>query len=158
MSISHLPGTRWQRPRVFRRRTSMNKTRAHTLALALPIALSSCFIVSFAVARIFLHRQGDFGAGDLHAFSVFSAAFAVVLLLPAALFAILLRDVRRIHRLWLAIVVGALAGFCWTLLNRWYLGLWFGAWSFPVLYCWIAGGVFGILSVAMLGREKPITH
>lgn len=136
----------------------MNKTRARTLALALPIALFTCFIVSYVVARIFLHSQDDFGAGDLHAFSVFSAAFAVLLLLPAGLFAIALRDTRRIHRLWLAIVVGALLGFCWTLLNRWYLGLWFGAWSFPVLYCWIAGGVFAFLTVAMLGREKSIAQ
>jgi hypothetical protein len=136
----------------------MPKLRALTLTVALLIGSIGCFLVSSVVAKAFLRLQDNFGAGDLRAFSIFSVVFALVLLLPAGLFAVVLRRVRLINRLWLAILLGALAGFCWTVLNRWYLGPWFGAWSFPVLYCWVAGGVFGLLAVAVLSREKNIAQ
>jgi hypothetical protein len=100
--------------------------------------------------------NNDFGAGDMPAFLYWTALFAISLLLPAVLFGVLLRKAGTINRLWVGILLGGLAGLGWTYLNLGFLGPWFGAWSFNVLYCWIAGGVFGILTVALIGRtNKP---
>jgi hypothetical protein len=90
------------------------------------------------------------------AFLYWTWLFAGSLLLPSALFAILLRNARTINRVWLGILLGGLAGLGWTYLNLGFLGPWFGAWSFNVLYCWIVGGVFGILTVALIGRRQRL--
>ena len=132
----------------------MYKLRTHTLAIVLPLGSVGCFIGSNFVARLLVDLNDGFGAGDLRGFAIFSTVFALVFLLPAALFAILFGDWRLANRLWLAVLLGAIGGFGWTLLNLWYLGPWFGAWSFPVLYCWMAGGVFGLFAVALLLRNK----
>lgn len=128
--------------------------RALKFILSLLVSSFSCFVGSYLVARLLVHSRNGFGAGDLHAFVIFTAAFAVLLLLPAGIFAMVVRNARLVNRVGLAIFLGAFAGFGWTLLNRWYLGPWFGAWSFPVLYCWIIGGAVGMLTVAMVGLAK----
>lgn len=128
--------------------------RAIAMILLFTIATVVCFVTSYAVAKILLILNNDFGAGDMSAFLYWTALFGVALLFPAVLFAILTRNTRTIHRLSLSVLFGGLAGFGWTLLNLWFLGPWFGAWSFNVLYCWVAGGVFGILTVAFLARPQ----
>lgn len=127
--------------------------------LIFPFASAVCFVGSYLVARILLMLNNGFGAGDLSAFIPWTVLFAVCLVVPAILFAILLRNVRTINRVWLGILLGGLAGFGWTLMNLWFLGPWFGAWSFNVLYCWIGGGVLGLLAVALTGQrqERPLS-
>jgi hypothetical protein len=122
--------------------------------LLFPIASVACLGASYLVARIFLLLNHGFGAGDLSAFLYWTSLFAVVLLLPGLLFALLLRNARTFNRVWIGVLLGGLAGFGWTLLNRAMLGPWFGAWSFNVLYCWIVGGATGILIVALLGPRQ----
>ncbi|HEY8186332.1 MAG TPA: hypothetical protein VIF64_09700 [Pyrinomonadaceae bacterium] len=129
----------------------MNTNRLLTRVIAFALASAICFVVSYLAARILLVLNNGFGAGDLTAFVLWTIFFAMSLLLPAALFAILLRNVRTINRVWIGILFGGLAGFGWTALNLWFLGPWFGAWSFNVLFCWIAGGTFGMLGVALSG-------
>jgi len=113
-----------------------------------------CFAASYLVARLLLRLNNGFGAGDMSAFLYWTVLFSAALLLPAIAFAILLRNVRTINRVWVGVLLGGLSGFGWTFLNLGLLGPWFGAWSFNVLYCWIAGGAFSILAVSLVGRWK----
>lgn len=104
------------------------------------------------MAKFLIALNNGFGAGDLSAFLYWTAFFAFALLLPAFAFAWLMRSARTSNRVWIGVLLGGIAGFAWTLLNLAMLGPWFGAWSFNVFYCWIAGGAVGILSVALLGH------
>jgi len=130
--------------------------RLRTPALILPLASLTCFLASYVCARVFLSRQDDFGAGDLQAFFLWTAYFAILFLLPAGVFSALLQKLRLVNRVGFCIVLGAFLGFAWTIVNRWFLGPWFGAWSFPVLYCWIVGGVAGILTIVLLSRPHEV--
>lgn len=122
----------------------------------LPFLLGSavCFLASYFSARILLIRNSGFGAGDLSAFVFWSILFSIFLLLPAVLYSLLQGPARTVSGVWLGVLLGGFVGLGWTLLNRWFLGPWFGAWSFNVLYCWIAGGASGLLTVGLLGRRQ----
>jgi len=129
-------------------------TRTLRTILSFPGASIVCLGASYLVAKILLALNNGFGTGDVAAFLYWSGLFAVALLLPALVFALLSRNLRTINRIWIGALVGGLAGFGWTLANLKMLGPWFGAWSFNVLYCWIAGGAVGILVVAVFGQSR----
>ena len=131
----------------------MNASALRMLSFA-PVASIVCTGASYLVARIFLSLQNGFGSGDLWAFLYWTVIFSIVLLLPALAFVLLSRNMRTINRVWIGTLLGGVAGFGWTLLNLMMLGPWFGAWSFNVLYCWIAGGAIGILALALLGSSR----
>jgi hypothetical protein len=101
-----------------------------------------------------------FGTGDLNAFAYWTLLFAIFLILPADLFTVSLRNLRTINRVGIGILFGGLLGFGWTVLNRWFLGPWFGAWSFNVLYCWLAGGALSMCAAALIDRYHVwlLTH
>jgi hypothetical protein len=54
--------------------------------------------------------------------------------------------------MWVGLVIGATVGigvgFVWTVTNASWLGPWFGAWSFPVVLCWMTGGALGLAAAA----------
>jgi hypothetical protein len=128
--------------------------RTIRLLISIPIAAVVCAGVSYLVARILLASRNGFGSSDLPAFMYWTVMFAVLLSVLALAFAYLMRNFRTINRVWIAVLIGGVAGFGWTLLNLVMLGPWFGAWSFNVLYCWIAGGAFGFLAVAIFGASR----
>jgi hypothetical protein len=138
----------------------VNTKRLLTTIVALAVASAICFAGSYLTARILLVLNNGFGTGDLTAFVPWTFFFAISLLMPAALFAIVVRNLRTINRVWIGILFGSIVGVGWTVLNLGFLGPWFGAWSFNVLYCWIAGGAFGMLGVALIGsadhRRLPL--
>jgi hypothetical protein len=121
--------------------------------LAFPLASIVCLGASFIVAKILLALNDGFGSGDTIGFLYWTSLFAVALLLPALAFTLLLRHACMVHRVWIGVLLGGLAGFGWTLFNLWSLGPWFGLWDFNVLYCWIVGGAAGIVVVALLGNR-----
>ena len=121
--------------------------------LPFPLASIACLGATFIVAKILLALDG-FGSGDTIGFLYWTSLFAGALLLPELVFTILLRHASLVHRVWIGVLLGGLAGFGWTLFNLWTLGPWFGLWDFNVLYCWIAGGAAGILVVALLGNSR----
>ena len=121
--------------------------------LAIAAASVVCFVASYLVAKILLILNNGFGAGDMTAFLYWTSYFVGLLLVPSLLFSIVFRNTRTINRVWIGVLTGGLAGFSWTLLNLWLLGPWFGAWSFNVVYCWVLGGAFGILVLALLGHQ-----
>jgi hypothetical protein len=49
----------------------------------------------------------------------------------------------------LALIVGAGCGVLWTILVRFQLGPYFGAFSFPVIYFWMFGGFSGLLFASL---------
>jgi hypothetical protein len=97
--------------------------------------------------------NGGFGAGDISAFIYYTIPFAIALSLLSLVF-VMFPKRYPINRVLLALMIGAMSGFLWTVYNRWMLGLWFGAWSFPVLYCWMVGGAFGLVSAAIIKRRS----
>lgn len=124
------------------------------MILSGPVASVACVGASYLIAKLLIALNNDFGAGDLSAFLFWTAQFAVALVLPAIIFALLTRNARMINRIWISVLLGGASGFGWTLLNRVMLGPWFGAWSFNVLYCWVGGGALGILAVALLNSTS----
>lgn len=125
------------------------------LLLTTSVVPAGCLIGSYVMARVLVALNGGFGAGDVPAFFYSTLPFAVVLLLPALVVLVFLRRVLPVIRVALALAVGVASGFIWTVFNRWMLGPWFGAWSFPVLYCWVFGGVLGIVGATMVQTLFP---
>jgi hypothetical protein len=101
------------------------------------------------MARTLVAANGGFGAGDISAFVYSTVPFAAALLLMSLVILVLPKR-HPIFRVAVALIIGALSGFIWTVFNRWMLGPWFGAWSFPVLYCWMVGGAFGLVGAAVI--------
>jgi uncharacterized BrkB/YihY/UPF0761 family membrane protein len=128
-----------------------------TRVLIFPLAALLCFLGSYLVALLCIGLNNGFGSGDMPAFLYWTVPFSLAVLLLTVPIALLIRKLDRFTRLSIAIVAGAIAGFCWTLLNYGFLGPWFGAWSFPVVDCWIAGGVIGIITVALPGKSRIVT-
>jgi hypothetical protein len=98
--------------------------------------------------------NGGFGKGDISAFFVSTIPFGIVLLLFSLVALPFFSRLPLGFRITVGLIAGILSGFLWTILNRWMLGPWFGAWSFPVLYCWIIGGVVGFVSAILV--QAPI--
>jgi hypothetical protein len=121
-------------------------------------ATASCtsFLVSGTFALLLLAQNRWFGAGDLRAFVVYSAGLALLLGVVAAGVTPMFWKWSP----WSGYVGGALlglgAGYVFALGNLLLLGPWFGAWSFPVLECWLAGGLAGGVAAALsLERTRP---
>ena len=116
-----------------------------------------CVLASSAFALALFARKNWFGAGDLEAFFVCTAAFAVLL---GALFVVVTPALWRRSALIGHVgsaLVGLAAGYIFTLANALLLGPVFGAWSIPVLQCWLAGGLAGGVSAALsLERGRPV--
>lgn len=110
-----------------------------------PLVLLICLIGSYALAWGFVARNGGFGAGDLSALFYSTIPYAVMLWLSSLVVLALLTRVPFYLAVILGLVIGSASGFFWTLFNRWMLGPWFGAWSFPVLYCWMFGGALSLM-------------
>lgn len=114
--------------------------------LVVPTIPLACLIGSYVAARVFVRSNGGNDAGDIPPFVFYTIPFSVALIVLSFGLLILLPNVRLALRIIVGLIVGASAGFLWTIINRWMLGMWFGAWGFPVLYCWIVGGVLGMLT------------
>jgi len=97
-------------------------------------------------ARVFVGLNGEFGTREIPPFLFYTIPFSLALVVLSFGLLVLQPHSRPAVRIVVALIVGTSAGFVWTLINRWMLGLWFGAWSFPVLYCWMVGGATGMLS------------
>ena len=89
--------------------------------------------------------NNGFGGGDVSAFFFWSIQFGVVLSILSLVVLPFLSRLPLGARIAIGLGVGIFSSFLWTVLNRWMLGPWFDAWSFPVLYCWVIGGVVGLV-------------
>lgn len=122
--------------------TSLKSSNLKASFLAALICLAASDLV--AVSTIILNR--GFGAGDLWAFLFWCLPFVGII---AGIAPLLMNLCCRLHvfiRIIVAALVGAVNGFIWTFVVASFLGAWFGAFSFSVLSCWIAGGASGMIA------------
>ncbi|MCA1615258.1 MAG: hypothetical protein LC800_14375 [Acidobacteria bacterium] len=120
---------------------------------ALAVIGGFSFILPLAAAYAFIMSNEGFGIGDLWAFGFWNLFFTVFLSLAGL---VLLRPFATLPspvRLTVALLIGVAVGFLWTLVVRFMLGPWLGAFSFPVLYCWVIGGTVTMpLTILLCGR------
>ena len=102
-----------------------------------------CLITSIIVAGIALVLNDGFGANDMWAFLFWSVPFAAVVAFISV--ANPYRNLGSFARYCAAVIAGALIGVVWTFIVALLVGPWFLAFSFPVLSCWVAGGVSGMV-------------
>ena len=114
-------------------------------------------VVSYLAAETWVGSRGGFGRGDLRALWLWNVPFGVGLSVVAAICAGLVLKRGVLAAPMLAMAFGALYGFAFTVVCRLLLGPWFGAWSFPVLYCWVGGGAFGLGASSALVRVLHFT-
>ncbi|MEP6620910.1 MAG: hypothetical protein ABJE47_16415 [bacterium] len=109
---------------------------------------------ALGVALAYVASNDWFGSGDLRAMVFWSLPPAV---LVAALAAPVARRLNRsgafLHYLVL-VPLGAAVGFLWTVCAAMLLGGWIATFSFPVLFCWVGGGVLGGIAAAWLARPR----
>jgi hypothetical protein len=121
------------------------------------IALAAGLIATataFAVAVAFLLFNRWFGAGDLGAFGFWSLFFAGASGFASFVFASSSKHWGCIFRYTGGLFLGLLLGFGFTYGVALMLGPWFGAFSFPVLYCWMIGGIAGMFFAVASTERK----
>jgi hypothetical protein len=104
-----------------------------------------CFLTSAIMSSVLVVANGGFGASDILPFLIWSFPFAVIIaLIKRGMKDILDRFPLPIRYI-VAAVVGGAGGVLWTYIVAFFLGVWFGAFSFPVLPCWMASGASGLI-------------
>src|SRR6266550_4511685 len=109
------------------------------------LAALICLVAATLVAVSTITLNQGFGAGDLWAFLFWSLPLVGII---AGIASVLMNLYCRLNvfiRIIVAALAGALSGLVWTFFVAVFLGPWFGAFSFPVLFCWIAGGASGMI-------------
>jgi hypothetical protein len=117
------------------------------------IAYLACVGVSMLMAFTSVAISRGFGAGDLLPFLSWTLAFAAIVSLVAQMLVYTLVKVPAVPRYCLAGASGIVAGVLWAHAVGQLLGPWLGAFSLPILFCWIAGGASGMI-LAMLYHES----
>ena len=100
--------------------------------------------VAFTGAAAFVILRGGFGAADLAAFAFWCAMLGAVVGAAGAALARGALPARRAVRAALGAGLGIVLGVVFTLAAALGLGGWIGAFSFPVLPLWGAGGAAGL--------------
>jgi hypothetical protein len=117
-------------------------------ALCCIVALS-CGVPLLA-AFAFLWSNEWFGSGDIWAFGFWNLIFTGLLSVGGLVLTKYLYSLPPLVRVVVAMLTGSALGFLWTLVVYVMLGPWFGAFSFPVLYCWMIGGAVALLFTQLM--------
>ncbi|MFL5486956.1 MAG: hypothetical protein ACJ8AJ_00585 [Gemmatimonadaceae bacterium] len=109
---------------------------------------------SLAAAVEFLATNNWFGAGDLSALVTWSLPLAAITYfsISAAARRVATRPVALQYTV--LVVVGAVVGLAWTVIAALVLGGWIFAFSFPVLFCWLGGGLLSGISAALVLNRR----
>lgn len=105
-------------------------------------------------ALAYLASNAWFGAGDLSAMVIWSLPLGALLAVTAGVLSRRLIAVRALWHYVALVPTGAVVGYLWTLVAAVVMGPWIGAFSFPVLFCWVAGGMLGGIAAAWLARPQ----
>lgn len=116
--------------------TSQGRLRVVAIGAGL---VGSGVAVAGAIADVAANEW--FGSGDVRAFAIWSGPFALWLAAVALLTRGWLHGLARIQRVVLSGLVGLVFGFVWTIAMALAMGAWVGAFSFPVLFLWMLGGL-----------------
>ncbi|MGH9783581.1 MAG: hypothetical protein ACRD88_05295 [Terriglobia bacterium] len=120
-------------------------------------AAGATFASALLAGAVAVVLQHGFGATDLYPFSLWSASFALVTGLIAPLNAAAIARWPLALKYLASLALGSVLGFTWTMVVAVFLGPWFGAFSLPVLACWILGCTCGLassLTASSPGRLK----
>ena len=122
--------------------------------IAAVLGVTAFPVISWMFAATYVAAHAGFGAGDLWAFGFWSVLPA----LPA--YPVLRLFDRRSHS-WTAataygaaVFLGLVGGVLWTLVVASILGGWIGAFSFPVLLCWLSGSLAAFITCALTRRVR----
>ena len=121
----------------------------------LPILALGFVGASTAAAVAFLASNDWFGKGDLRSFWIWTAMLSVPVVIIAMISGRLLAKLNPVVAIVPSAAIGAALGYGSTVVVWKMLGPWFGAFSFPVLYCWIAGAICACFIATALGRRGP---
>ena len=116
------------------------------------VAAIAFLTTSLATAVVFLSANHWFGLGDLTAFLFWSTLLAIPSASVATVYGRLATRLNRYVAVIVALVAGVILGYASTLVVWKILGPWFGAFSFPVFYCWMAGAIAACLTATKLRR------
>lgn len=105
-------------------------------------------------ATWYLAGNNWFGAGDLPAMLVWSAPLALLDALLVGSAARRLEGSSGWLRYGVLVPLGATVGVLWSIAAALLLGPWIGAFSFPVLFCWLAGGALGGIGAAAAANTR----
>src|SRR3954471_4643396 len=111
-------------------------------------------LTSIAVAVAYLAKNRWFGIGDLSAMVVWSVPLAILVAVLTGRLGRSRLISGALLRYLVLVLLGAVAGYLWTLFAAILLGGWIGAFSFPVLFCWVGAGVAGGITAAWLTQPR----
>ena len=117
--------------------------KRHSRFVLFCLATFVCAGSSFLAQQIYVASRHGFGAGDVWAFLLWLMPLSVITGgVAVALGGSTLRPVLR-HTL--SVIFSLVGGFLFTWGVAMFLGPWFQAFSFPVLYFWMLGPLLGLL-------------
>ena len=105
-------------------------------------------------AVVYLASNAWFGAGDLPAMIFWSLPLGIIIAVTVGVLSRRLAIARTRWHYVAFVPIGAILGFVWTIAAAFILGGWIGAFSFPVLFCWIFGGVSGGIAAAWINHPR----
>jgi hypothetical protein len=105
-------------------------------------------------AVCYLAANSWFGSGDLPAMVFWSAPLGGLVAMAVRMLSPLLDRARRAWRFAAFAILGGILGYLWTVAVALILGGWIAAFSFPVLFCWMAGGILGGTAAALVAQPR----
>lgn len=121
-------------------------------AFLLPAAVCGAVSTLTAAATVVLNR--GFGTGDLLPFLLWTLLFAAVIGFIKEKLTDLLPRFSVPLKYAVAAIIGMAGGVLWTYIVAFFLGVWFGAFSFPVLPYWMAGGASGMITGTVNDKSR----
>lgn len=110
--------------------------------------------LSILTAVVLVWLNGWFGAGDLWAFFVWSLPFAGLTALAGRAISGLLQPRHPLLQYLIFALAGYASALLWSPVVWAVTNPWFGTFSFPVLLCWLVGGVCGLMFSAQAANSK----
>jgi hypothetical protein len=111
-------------------------------------------VVSLLAAALYVTLGAGVGRGDLRAFAFWCVVAAVAAIVPLRVFG---RWSARSPSVWVLLAApcsGVMLATVVTFVVASILGPWVGAFSFPILLCWIAGATAALLTSAVSTRRR----
>lgn len=124
--------------------------RWQQIGFSLLRAVSFCLIASAVVVTIEIILNGGFGIRDLIPFTFLTLLFTIGIGVVSLALIIPYAFIPRWLTYLLAVILGIMCSFVWTMTVSILLGPWVRAFSFPILPPWLAGGISGLFASAGL--------
>ena len=115
---------------------------------------SVCMFSSLVLQQLYVALRKGFGAGDVYAFLIWGTPFSLLLGVLALVFVCVTQRIVVFLRIIFALFLGAACGIAWTIVVLFLLGQWFMAFSFPVIYFWMVGGIAGMLFASIYAARR----